>query len=408
MNIEDRLIVELTRGGTVDHSLFSGKVDWGCLLRVCRANRCGGMIFDGLDVNGLLPRIPEEIRTGLEDDYLRDILAVRRNLEIAGRLAGRFASAAVPLAVLRGPALGLTVYPRPFLRPSSDLDLLVLKSDLVRAKKLLDEEGFGPAPGLLPDRYFERNHLHLTYLQPNNDLPVELHWALDHPYTLALVDYPALLEEKREVSFEGIPIPVLSPEDRVLTLSLHLVKHCPFLPELLEEKDFFHLLLRGRWLLWLLDLRRTILVSGAEINWATLAVKAQCWRLERETAAGLKAVAAVWGDFPGGESLRGLSFPSRGRLRRCLYHRQLEYLEMGVRSRLLTRRLFGLRTDTIFRPVRFLDLSSWIFPGSGWLRERYRVRGAGIIPAAIFQAVRAVRQILGNLMDYLYYRFRPW
>ncbi len=406
MGPEERLIVELTGEVGREKPPSLAGADWGKIRRLARANRLTGPIFDGLDRAGLLSELPEDVRKGFEADYLRQVTEIRSALTLAADLAARFAAAGVGLVVLRGLALGLTVYPRPFLRSFSDLDLLVRKSDLPRAKAVLREAGLRPAPGTFPERYFERHHLHLPYHHPPTGFPVELHWALDHPYTLSRIDYPALIAGRREATFEGWTIPVLAPEDRVLTLALHLVKHCPFLPEFLEEEDFSSLLLRGRWLLWVLDLRRAASPAGEQLDWEAIAEKARRWNLEREVSVCLAAVAAVYGSLPEEVSFPAPRSARRGWLRKELFRRQLLYLKDRPRSGRLTQRLFGLRAETVFRPVRLLDLSGYLFPGRGWLEKRYRVRGFAVIPAAFLHAARGLGLLIGNLLDYLYFRFR--
>ncbi len=408
MGPEERLIVELT--GEIGRSSPppAAGADWRRVLRLARANRLVGAVFDGLDRAGLLSELPEDVRKGFEGDYFQQVAGIRSALDLAAGLAGSFSAAGVELVILRGPALGLTVYPRPFLRPFSDLDLLVGREDLPRARQLLEAAGLRPPPGTFPDRYFERWHLHLPYNHPETGLPVELHWALDHPYTLSLIEYRELFAKSRTVRFEGQPIPVLAPEDRVLTLALHLVKHCPFLPELLEEDDLPSILLRGRWLLWVLDLRRAIVPAGEQLDWEAIAEKARRRHLERETSAALAAVAAVYGSLPDGVSFPPPRPGRRGRLRKELYLRQLRYLDDRPRSGRLTRKLFGLQAESVFRPVRILDLSGYLFPGGRWLEKRYRVRGPAVIPAAAYHAARGLVRLAGNLLDYLYYRFRPW
>ncbi len=406
MGREERLIIWLTGEIGEEAAPAVDGTDWRKILRLARANRLVGAVFDGLDRAGLLSAIPEEVRKSFEDDYFRQVTGIRSALDLAAGLAGRFSAAGVELIILRGPALGLTVYPRPFLRPFSDLDLLVRRDALPRAKAILREAGLKSAPGTFPDRYFERRHLHLPYLHPETGIPVELHWALDHPYTLSLVEYPELFSGHREADFEGKKIPVLGPADRILTLALHLVKHCPFLPELLEEREFPSLLLRGRWLLWILDLRRAISPAGEKLDWEKIAEKARRWNLEREVSDCLAAVAAVYGSLPDGVSFP-ISRAGRGRLlRKELYRRQMLYLEGRSSSGRLTRKIFGLQAESVFRPVRILDLSGYLFPGRDWLEKRYRIRGPAVIPAAPLHAARGLGRLAGNLLDYLYCRLR--
>jgi hypothetical protein len=404
MRLENNLIIDLT--GSETNTCFPSvkDIDWDYILRTARANRLDGFIFDRLARCNRFDALPEQIREGFEGGYHRTVVNTRLALQTAAELARAFSARGVDLLVLRGPALGLTIYPRPYLRPFGDLDLLVLKDDLPAAGELLRENGFEPMAGLLPDRYFEKHHLHLSFTHRERGLVAELHWALDHPYTLFTVNYPALFEGKELASFEGQTIPVLSPEDRLLTLSLHFLKHCPFLSELIREDDSRSLLLRGRWMIWLLDIYRALIYSRREPDWRAIREKAREWNLEYVLSACLDAVEAVYryraplqGDLRTRRENGGL-------IRTEVYARQLSLLRKNDRPTRFTRLLFGLRSDTIFRPVRLLDAGKYIFPGSAYLKKQYgEQRGRSVFTAAR-HALRGAARLFDNLVGYLYYR----
>ncbi len=404
MKPEDNLIISLTGSGTVPESIVD--FDWGYILRIGRRNRLDGLIFDALDRRGLFVKLPTSIRKGFEENYRRTVLSIRSSLAMADSLARTFSSRGIDLLVLRGTALGLTVYPRPFLRPCNDLDIIVSREAVPEAKKLLRAGGFEQRPGLLPDRYFEKYHLHIPFIDKKTGFPVELHWALDHPFTLYMIDYPELFQSKMEISYEGRTIPVLCPEHRLLGLALHFFKHCPFLPDLLDEEDFVSLLLQGGWVLWLLDIRLTLMQAGAEFDRGALLLKARRWNLENEVRVCLEAVEYLYRPSP----LPTRESPSRklksGFLRKKAYAQQLLLLRKAGRPGPITRFLFGLRPNTIFRPVRILDSIRFLFPGSEYLRKRYHPKSGWFCITSVLHTIRAMRRLLANLTDYLYYRFR--
>jgi len=53
-----------------------------------------------------------------------------------------FQEEGVRVLVLRGPALAFSLYPDPAMRPSCDLDLLVLPEQVVQARGILEDLGY--------------------------------------------------------------------------------------------------------------------------------------------------------------------------------------------------------------------------------------------------------------------------
>ncbi len=392
---------------TPETVLSSGDIkntDWNRIFQTALANRLDGIIYDSLDRDELFESLPEEVRKKFEESYHRTVINTRVYLEAAAGIYRTFSERGIDLIVLRGPALGLTLYSRPYLRPSGDLDLLIRKEDIPIAKIILGDLGFTPLPGILPARYFEKHHLHLSFKDPERNTIVELHWALDHPYTLYTIDYPALFSERGEASFEDLTVPVLSPADRLITLCLHLVKHCPFLPLLIKENDLPSLLLKGRWILWLLDIHLLLIDSGKSFNWEEVRDKAEKWGIDRQVAVCITAAGLVFQTpLPSQHQNHGFK-PGISPLYAQLYRIQLSRLRGGKRCRRTGRFLFGLRSDSIFRPIRALDLARYLFPPPEYIRKKYRATGILLLFAYPQHIISGFIHLTRNLTDLIYYR----
>ena len=400
----DKIIISLITSGTELGSGGIKDIDWNHLFQTARANRLDGIIYDSLDRNGIFESLPEEVRHKFEESYQQTVINTRVYLETAGEIASAFSRAEIDLIILRGPTLGLTLYSRPYLRPYGDLDLLIRKKDLPIAKKTLINLELISLPGLLPDRYFEKHHLHLSFKVPRRNAIVELHWALDHPYTLYTVDYASLFSKREEASFEDFTIPVLNPEDRLLTLCLHLVKHCPFLSFLLDEDDLPALILKGRWMLWLLDIHLLLTEWGKSFRWEDILEKAERWGLDKQVTICLSAAFRVFQTpLPVQYQDRNWTIRSNS-LETELYQLQLSRLRGEKRSRRTERFLFGLRTDTIFRPIRALDLLKYLFPPPEYLRRKYQATGISLILAYTRHTISGAIRLTRNLVALIYYR----
>jgi len=400
----DKLIISLISPGTELGSGEINDINWDQIFRTALANRLNSIIYDSLDRNGLFESLPEKVRKKFEESYRRTVINTRIYLETASGIYRTFSGRRIDLIILRGPALGLTLYPRPYLRPFADLDLLIRKEDIPTAGRILGDLGFVPLPGIFPSRYFEKHHLHLSFKELRRNIIIELHWALDHPYTLPTVDYAGLLAEREKASFEGFTIPVLNPEDRLITLCLHLVKHCPFLHCLIKEDDLPALILKGRWMLWLLDIHILATEKGESLDWLAIGEKTRRWGADYQVAVCLRASGRIFSTplperYQKNDLKAGISF-----LEKKLFGIQLTCLRGEDRVGRAGQFLFGLRTDAIFRPIRVLDLVKYLFPPPKYFRGRYQATGISLILAYTRHTISGIIRLTRNLADFIYYQ----
>ncbi|HSL27824.1 MAG TPA: nucleotidyltransferase family protein, partial [Anaerolineales bacterium] len=146
--------------------------------------------------------------------------------------------------VLKGLWLCEKIYQVPSMRPGGDIDILVRHADVDATLKLLAEQGIGEFwPNLLKDEYFSRHHLHQQRSSCDLNIWFEIHWALDHPYTLLTVDYESIFKRARPGQLLGAPLQEMSLPDVLLSLAIHLVKHAVYLPSLLEREDLPRIIL---------------------------------------------------------------------------------------------------------------------------------------------------------------------
>jgi len=406
MKAEDKFIISTARTEIEEEvvlELLAQKLDWDYVVRAAALNRLDGLIFHSLDRLDVFEKLPEAIRKKFEERYRLTVVSTRIYLAVAEKLLADFARRELEVLLLRGLALGATVYGNSYLRPFSDLDLLIRKDDFGAARQIFREHGFAPPAGLLPERYFLKYHLHLQLRQKERGVVAEIHWLLDHPYSLYTVDYSRLFRERKEAEFSGVKLPVLNPDDRLLALCLHFFKHCPFLPGLIGEDDFLRLLLRGKWLIWLLDIYETLVSGSDELNWERIRGKANDWNLERQLAFCLAAVKRVYKlSLPSSAEYRSLpvhmKYPEKN-----IYQLQLRHLRGEGNPARAGRFLFALRPDAVFRPLRILDLLKSFLPPPAYLRKRYRLPSALLAAAYVWHLIKQVCHSLSNLGAFAYY-----
>jgi hypothetical protein len=124
-----------------------------------------------------------------------------------------FDSAGIAALPLKGPMLAERVYGGAALRSCRDLDVLVSRADLGRAEDALAEAGF--CGGVADD--YHRPWQRGTTL-------VELHRDVENPLSFNF-DVEGALQRAESAEFQGVRCLRLTPEDELLLLCLHGVRH---------------------------------------------------------------------------------------------------------------------------------------------------------------------------------------
>ncbi|OLD65030.1 MAG: hypothetical protein AUI47_03175 [Acidobacteria bacterium 13_1_40CM_2_68_5] len=236
--------------------------------------------LDGL-AHRAVGRLPQEAI----DPWLRSALKRRARRLAAATLSQALALAEVlealersriPVVVMRGLRSVESIYGDPSLRPFEDHDLLVLPADRVAAGSALKRLGFEEAAGCLYRRGGVLVDLHTDPLgarrRPSRDL-------------LFPVPVRDLFERGAPGLVAGAPALLLEPEDELLLLAIHLVKHS------------FDRLVRTA------DLAHYLFVNRGVLDWTLLARRADSWGSSRVLGWALQAAATL------GVSLRSFDLP---------------------------------------------------------------------------------------------------
>lgn len=182
--------------------------------------------------------LPAPAREALRRESLSSAArAIRVHALLLRSLDALSAGGVVPV-VLKGTALARRLYPEPFHRATTDVDLLVASGQLEEASRALEGLGLVRAP--------ERaghggEHSHHREFQGPAGL-VELHFRALVGYGQAL-EADALLARAEEAELEGRRVRYLRAEDELVYLSLHASNH------LLQR------------LSWLMDLKLLVLTQ---------------------------------------------------------------------------------------------------------------------------------------------------
>jgi len=226
-------------------------------------------------LDGLAHRAVSRLPQDAIDPWLRSALKRRAQRFAAATLSQALALAEVlealersriPVVVMRGLRSVESIYGDPSLRPFEDHDLLVLPADRAAAGSALKRSGFDEA---VRGPYRRGGVL--------VDLHTEPLGARRRPSRDVLFPVPVrdLFERSSPGLVAGAPALLLEPEDDLLLLSIHLVKHS--FDRMVRTADLAHFLLLNR---------------GA-LDWTILARRAESWGSSRVLGWALRAAATL-------------------------------------------------------------------------------------------------------------------
>jgi hypothetical protein len=370
--------------------LDATELDWHRVVEIGHSNRMQTLLFKMLTDTRLLTNLAQDDLETLEAEIARlqemaTLLsdAMHTYLEAAD-LQG------VETVVLKGLSISANVYGDPAVRPGGDIDLLVRRSQVDDSLRIMEELGYGRWwPNLLDDAYYARHHLHQQRCTRDLKVWFEVHWALDHPYTLLTIDYEALMDRATPGQLLGAPVRDLALPDLLLSLAVHLVKHAVYLPSVLDRPDLARIILADGMLQYYLDVAEVIKGRAAEIDWdftvdlarrsGLVDIFGSVFRVCQEFLA---APVPTW-------VLEALPVQRAGGLVVRSMHKVADYEVVTFLGQNPSRFWeFMLVTNGAFilRPVRILDAATYFFPGADFLHRRYGSASPLISVRHLFQA----------------------
>jgi len=252
----------------------------------------------------------------------------------------------IPVVILKGAALLLSVYDNFALRPMVDLDLLIHFEDLEQTIETLADAGYleqQPPPFHNYKGLFWNEVLLVS--SGTSKMQVELHWNLvDNPYYARKLTTENLIAHSRINHAEGKELLLLAPEDQILHLCIHNTYH----HRNLLERSF-------------VDIAFTADQYANEIDWDRLVNTATENDMTRAVVINLTLAANEWFASVPDEILRQLGEPGiEFRERLFMISQRSEFLKLG--RTLIT--VPGLKPKILF-------IVGQLFPAREYLVWRY-------------------------------------
>jgi hypothetical protein len=250
----------------------------------------------------------------------------------------------IPALPYKGPLLAAIEYGNLALRSFCDLDILVRREDVLRARDLLVARGYEPEHRLSPahEKVWMCTGDAINLRRADLDVTVELHWEVVPRRLCVPFDNDRLWAQAQIVSLGGREVRTLSPENLLLVLCVHGAKH--------------------RWsrMIWIRDVA-AVVTNHADLDWQDLIGEARRMGVERMLLVGLRLASEV----------AGCELPNH--VRRLTEDRATLSLVRDVRERLtaaatedtaLERSLFHLKIRERFRDKIRFGLYSALVPSA--------------------------------------------
>jgi len=200
-------------------------VDWLALIRLAMRHDVMPLLYNGLQT--ICPAaVPEAVLNPMRARYEAQAAQAQKQAEELLRILSLFGEHDVFLLPYKGPTLTQRLYGDLALREFSDLDFMVLDSDIMKAQELIRSLGYEFA--CVQDErelseYIPKNR-ELQFRRKDGML-LELHWRFATKIACVKNDPERFLQRFDLVEVGDKRVPTLALEAYFLILSIHATKH---------------------------------------------------------------------------------------------------------------------------------------------------------------------------------------
>ncbi len=211
-------------------------VPWDAFVEETTRHGVAPLVYKRLEPIQEAVGMPDTALEQLRDIYIHNALRNAAHLEEVKRILIAFRDADVPVIVLKGVDLAVSVYAEPALRPMQDLDLLIHDRDALKTtdvmRHLRYHQEFYPELGIDYDTFH-----HLAPFHKKGALPVEVHRNLSDPNDPFKIDIEGIWSRARPIEVDDVEAKGMCPEDILAYLCAHAAYNHEFDVSLLSLHD---------------------------------------------------------------------------------------------------------------------------------------------------------------------------
>lgn len=208
------------------NTLVQSNLDWVKLVEMGQRHKVSPLLYKNLNAicSGA---IPEAVLTQLRNLFRANTIRNRFRVKELIRLLKLLEEQGIPAIPYKGPVLAETIYGDPTLREYRDLDILVQKHNVLRAKDLFISKGYRLADQSIPANgaTILRSFYNLKFQHDDAALKIELHWAFTPNKFFFPLDIASVWEHAEPETFNGESVLNIAPDYLLLILCVHAAKH---------------------------------------------------------------------------------------------------------------------------------------------------------------------------------------
>ncbi len=203
--------------------LLQAALNWDVLLALAQWHRVTPLFYWHIKQGGGWEKLGDEVRSHLSQQFQQNLQNNFLLTTILLKIMGQFQAQDIRAIPFKGVILAAQVYGNLGLRQVSDIDILVEKSEVAIAQKLLQEAGFFPAQVLTPPQQVLRlkSNYEDVWLHPESQTPLDLHWNLLPPFFPCRISVADLLSRSQPYTIGKSCLPSLDPVDLLLVLCVN-------------------------------------------------------------------------------------------------------------------------------------------------------------------------------------------
>ena len=201
-------------------------IDWDYFFQLARRHAIVPLVYVQLERHAA-DLVPQPILAKLKKHYFENSA---RNTVLTAELCRLISSlndAGIEAIPYKGPVLALFAYGNIALRRFVDLDVIVKRSDVLKAREILLNEGYTPAKSLSlsQQELLLRTQHNMQFSRDNRQLIVELHWEVAPHLFASTVNGERLWQNLITLDLNGTQVRSFSAEDLLFSLCVHGSRH---------------------------------------------------------------------------------------------------------------------------------------------------------------------------------------
>jgi hypothetical protein len=220
-----RVRLDASRAARV-RALCREPLDWDAVIAEARRHAVDPLLFRHVAAIGG-QEVPQHVQERLARHAETNAVRNRLMTVELGKVLAVLDAHGIAGIPYKGPVLAASAYGDVSLRRFADLDVLVRRDDVLRARGALSELGYAPRLALDPaqEQAYLRGQCEYALDRDRGRLTVEIHWDIvppDHGYRF---DLDHLWRAARPRAVAGLTVLAPCPEDELLMLAVHGGKH---------------------------------------------------------------------------------------------------------------------------------------------------------------------------------------